>query len=103
MAAPAVVVLSPEQLEELLERAVRRALDRRPAPSADDYLTPDEAAAIAKVDPSTIREWIRAGRLAARRAGSRVRVRRGDLDAFLARPPEPPAESPEAAALRLLR
>jgi excisionase family DNA binding protein len=103
MGGAAFVMLSPEELEQIIERAVRRTLELRPPASPDDYLTADEAAGIAKVDASTIREWIRDGKLAARHAGSRVRLRRADLDAYLARPPEAPAESMEAAVARLLR
>lgn len=47
-------------------------------------LTTEAAAAAAGVTPGTVRDWIRAGRLQASRAGRRLRVRRSALEAFLA-------------------
>jgi len=49
-----------------------------------DYLTLDEVAVITRAPLSSVRGWIRRGRLAATRPGRRVLIRRADLDAFLA-------------------
>ena len=47
---------------------------------ADDLLTVAEAAALLRVDPSTIRRWIRAGNVAAYRVGPRrLALKRADL------------------------
>jgi excisionase family DNA binding protein len=58
-----------------------------------EYLTVAEAAALLKVDRSTIRRWIDHGDLPAYRVGPRaVRVRREDLDQRIAPArPHPPA------------
>lgn len=45
-----------------------------------DYLSIDEAAKIARLHHSTIREWIKDGSLKAYRAGRVYRIRRADLD-----------------------
>jgi excisionase family DNA binding protein len=49
-----------------------------------DFLTLDEIAVITRAPLSSVRGWIRHGRLPATRPGRRVLVRRADLDAFLA-------------------
>lgn len=50
---------------------------------AEVLLTPEEAAKILSVSPATIREWIRTGKLQARKAGRLWRVRERDLETFL--------------------
>ena len=68
---------------EVVREVVREELRR--TPGADDYLTVQEAAAIARVGQGTVRAWLRDGRL--RRFGeTRPLVRRGDLEAFLEEP-----------------
>ena len=47
------------------------------------YLTYLEAAAIARVSPSTIRWWVTTGRLAARKPGRHPLIRRDDLIALI--------------------
>ena len=58
----------------------------RLAPMDDnDYLSPDDVAELVKVHPATVRQWVPTGQLPAGRAGPRrVRIRRSDLDAFIA-------------------
>lgn len=48
------------------------------------YLSIGRAAKIADVAPNTVRTWIRRGKLAGHKAGRVYRVRRCDLDGFLA-------------------
>ncbi len=49
-------------------------------------LTAREAAALLRVEPQTIRTWVRQGRLPGLRIGTLdIRIRRCDLDAFLER------------------
>lgn len=67
-----------EHIKQLVERD-ERATDRGAALSTVD------AAEYVGVSPATIREWVNAGQLRAQRAGRVLKVRRGDLDAFLAR------------------
>jgi excisionase family DNA binding protein len=54
------------------------------APSGEDpWLTVAQVAADLNIHPATVRVWIKAGRLAAVRAGRTWRVRRSDLDRAL--------------------
>jgi excisionase family DNA binding protein len=50
----------------------------------DEYLLVAEVAALCRTPTSSVREWIRTGRLAATRPGRRVLVRRSDVEALLA-------------------
>ena len=58
-----------------------------PSSGSEPYLSITNAAQLADLAPNTIRTWIRDGRLPAHRAGRVLRVRRSDLEKFLA--PEP--------------
>lgn len=51
---------------------------------ADEYLTPEEAAALFPVSPITIRRKLRAGIIPARRVGRLRRIRRSDPEAAFA-------------------
>lgn len=83
-------------IAEVVREEVARALAARDRP--DDYLSPRAAGALAKVAPATVRRWIREGRIAGHRAGSRLRVLRSDLEQLLR---SGGAElSPEALAAR---
>ena len=108
-----ISVATPEDVRaivrEELERALRVMQKATPVPdesrgmSPDDILTVPEAANLAKLQPDTIREWIKAGRL---RAGNRpYRIRRGDLMAALAekKPREPGEGRVDEVVERLAR
>ena len=51
--------------------------------AGEAYLSITKAANLADVAPGTIRAWIRAGRLPARRAGRVYRIGRAELETFL--------------------
>lgn len=56
-----------------------------PSAQEEDYLTVAEVAALLKLNPQTVRNWITREELRAVRVGARrVRVLRADLDRFLA-------------------
>jgi excisionase family DNA binding protein len=77
------VKLSPEQLDELAERVAEKLAARRPRePLA--MLSLREAADVAHLHVRTMRKHIEAGRLPATRLGHTWRVRRDDLERFLA-------------------
>jgi excisionase family DNA binding protein len=79
-----VAVLTPEELEELVCRAVRRVLEERPVndSATEDMLSTEQAAAALGVKPKTVAGWIRSGRLPASRPGGRQwRIARADLTA----------------------
>jgi excisionase family DNA binding protein len=67
-----------EHLKPLLERQERSA-------ERGEALSTVAVASYAGVSPATVREWVSSGQLRAQRAGRLLRVRRSDLDAFLAR------------------
>jgi excisionase family DNA binding protein len=54
-----------------------------PPSGEDPWLTVPEVAADLNIHPATVRVWIKAGRLAAVRAGRTWRVRRSDLERAL--------------------
>ncbi len=60
--------------------------------STDNLLLLTEVAAMARVSVSTVRHWIRVGRLASVRPGRRRMVFRTELERFLALP-KPPGSS----------
>ena len=47
----------------------------------DDYLSPDEVAALLKILPETVRKHIRDGEIPAAKFGLQWRIRRSDLEA----------------------
>ncbi len=49
----------------------------------DEMLTVHEVAQLLRVEPRTVRDWIRTGQLPAIRIGRMLRIRRGDLRRFL--------------------
>lgn len=51
----------------------------------EDFVTPSEVAALLRVDPRTVRNWIHGGDLRACRFGSQWRVERLELEAFIRR------------------
>jgi excisionase family DNA binding protein len=73
-------------IRDELRAVIRQELGKKPA-AAGDYVSVTDAAKIASVQGQTIRSWIRSGRLAGYKAGRVARVRRSDLEAFLAAGP----------------
>ncbi len=67
-------------------------------PANDEYLSTADAAHIAKVTPGTIRRWVRGKLLTKHGSSSRVRIRRDELERYLAGEVE--ALSPEQRATR---
>lgn len=87
--------------EELAALAPDHAAVRN---ASDVYLSVAKAARVADVAPGTIRAWIRADRLAARRAGRVLRVSRAELERFLAGAPDRRQQAEtRARASRLLQ
>jgi excisionase family DNA binding protein len=54
-----------------------------PAPEEDPWLTVPQVSEELKLHPATVRAWVKAGRLAAVRAGRTWRVRRSEVDRAL--------------------
>lgn len=84
-------LLSQKSVRELfvalvafVREEVKRASSAGSLPSEmDDYLSTRAASKLADVKAGTIRRWISEGKLRPYHAGRHVRVRRGDLEAFL--------------------
>ena len=86
--------------EEMIEAI--RLQDRPPPktePNPDELLTVEQVAHSLKVIPDTVRAWIQSGALRASRPGNgtrpgrKYRVRRADLDTFVAASQNPLASS----------
>lgn len=104
-----------QMLEEIVERVVRRVVPELLAAQTNaavpEVLTVDQAAALANVHHSTVREWIKAGTLPATLAGKRrgIRVRRDHVLQRLERAPastapaEPSVDDVAASLMRRRR
>ena len=86
------VTLSVGQLKALIREVVNEALSQnghgregagRPSEASRPYLTVKEAAEMARLAPSAIRLFIRKRELKAHKVGSRVIIKRIDLEGFL--------------------
>jgi len=93
-----------EIIRDELKAVIRQELGRQPA-AAGDYVSVSEAAQIASVQVQTIRAWMRSGKLKEYKAGRVLRVRRSELEEFLASGPGPDltsnASPEELAELRI--
>jgi excisionase family DNA binding protein len=83
-------------LHDLLGRLRPTAL------TTDEFLSVSEAAKVAHVGESTLRGWIRSGRLRAGRAGRLVRIRRADLSALITESRQEERPDPEVEAAKIL-
>ena len=72
-------------LERLIREIVRDEIAAvKPANDQAEYLSTSEAAAFARVSVYTIRRWVRRGELTRHEAGTRVLVRKDELERLLA-------------------
>lgn len=71
--------------DQRIELIVRRVLAERDVKPANDsgFMSVAEAAAFARVTPYTIRRWVKRGELTRHEAGSRVLVKRDELERLL--------------------
>ena len=82
--ATQLIVLSPEQLEALVERAVKRALDGRASAEPADYLTTRQCAELVGVHPRSIVRLVRDEGLPVVRLGEKtLRYERAAVLAWL--------------------
>jgi len=83
------VTLTVGQLREIIRREIERAQvlngheGKKPAGTADPFLTIKEAANLSRLGSSTIRLYIRKRELKAHQVGSRIIIKRTDLEKFL--------------------
>jgi len=79
--------LTVGQLKELVRKETQAALGQNgtgsPPEANKPYLTVKEAAQLARLSPSTIRLYIRRRLLPSYKVGSRVLIKRADLERFL--------------------
>jgi excisionase family DNA binding protein len=66
------------------EEVARQLAELRPAQAPPVLLTCREAAALARVNPGSVRRWIRTGRLPATGSGRLLRIQVADLERLLA-------------------
>lgn len=76
-------------VREVIRAELADAIKAGGAPAAGVYLSPAKAAEVAGVHPDTVRLWMKLGKLPKHKAGQRYRVRRDELDRFLASEPSP--------------
>jgi len=86
--------------EEMVALSTRCNDGETDAPS--DYVSAKTAAAIADVNEETIRVWVRRGALPAYWAGRLLRIKRADLDRFMATGGDGEDVDVEEAARRIL-
>ena len=79
---PLAFEVPPELVDEIAERAAERVREHLAGPGA--WLTVDEAAAYARCSRQRVYDLRSCGRLPRTGDGSRVLVRRSDLDNYLA-------------------
>lgn len=86
MTGPVALVLSPSQVEGLVEECVRRALARLPAaPSGPLWMTTEEAADYLRCKPQRIHELVSRGDLTRNKEGGRLLLRRAEVEALVVR------------------
>lgn len=68
-------------IADVVRDEVRRAV--ADATKADEFLSTEAAAAVAKVAPGTIRRWVKERRLARANTGRHIRVSRNELERML--------------------
>jgi excisionase family DNA binding protein len=73
-------------VREVVREVVREELaDLKSAkPATDEYMTIQHAAGLTKVNEETVRRWVAHGELRAVKAGRHLRVKRSELERFLA-------------------
>jgi len=91
----AVALLSEDDLERIIVRAVGKALAQSAIP---DVLSTTDAARYAQRSEDTIRRWIEEG-LTAQKRGRSWAIKKVDLDRFLAGTPKEGASAEEVLAL----
>lgn len=92
-------------IRDEVRTAIRQELGKKPA-TVGEFVSVADAAQIASVATQTIRVWVREGRLTGYHAGRVLRVRRAELEDFLAAGPSPSSTtqmSPEELADRDFR
>lgn len=79
-----VVVLEEDELEALIKRAVRLALDMERGPRAvDEWLDSAQASELLGINARTLTKHAADGTIPASRIGKLWRFRRGDLERYL--------------------
>jgi excisionase family DNA binding protein len=76
-----------EELQAVIEPTSRSLSPAQPRRINKPYLSVKEAAKMATLAPSTIRLYIRKGKLKAHKVGRRLVIAKGDLEAFLMQNP----------------
>lgn len=78
------VTLTIEELEALVEGAVRKATAGAAAPGAPEVLTREEVAKLLRLHPNVVVRWIRSRGLPATKIGNEWRFLRSQVVAWIA-------------------
>jgi excisionase family DNA binding protein len=79
-----LVNVDEERFRALVKQCLREVLAEERVANSAELLTVGEAAKLAKVAQGTIRRWLSEGKLQYQRAGRHKRIRRADLEKWLA-------------------
>jgi excisionase family DNA binding protein len=82
-AGTAMLVVSQEQLEKIVEAAVARAVKSTAAPEAREILTREQAADLLQVCPSVVIRYVKSAALPGFKVGAEWRFRRSELERWL--------------------
>ena len=88
---PSIIVIGEALLRQIVSEELRAVINTTSLPHSYDqprrtnkpYLSVKEAAKMATLAPSTIRLYIRKGKLKAHKVGRRVLIAKADLESFL--------------------
>jgi excisionase family DNA binding protein len=81
---PVQLLLPPEAIEAIAQRAAELVLAQLPARQPSPYLSVDEAAVYLRCTKQRVYDLVSAGRLPRHKDGARLLLRRSDLDALVA-------------------
>lgn len=90
-------------VREEMRVAMREVMEEIKPVQPSDFLTAEEAAAIARTHPETMRLWLREGRMPRHKKGRGWLVRRSDLEEYLKASTRAPAGDLDARAAAILR
>jgi excisionase family DNA binding protein len=82
--APSPLALAvPDELVDALAERVAERLAERDRPTPSEFMTPPEAADLLRAKTQRVYDLVSQGRLRALKDGSRLLIRRSDLDTYL--------------------
>ena len=74
-----IIVLTPEQLKQLIRETISEVLDRTPQATQQEYFTREEASELLKVSLPTIDKYSKQGLIRSQRIGGRILFHADDI------------------------